>query len=157
MKTSFIHAAKTALFLLLLTGLFAACSSSTGADDDDEQEPVAIRVKLNNQTVLEKNNETQTTTGSLSLTNGTSTTFTVLFVDDLGAEFTPVPLDEHSIVLSGGASVVTFSNVNSDSAPFSFEVTAQNTGNATFQIVMNHVGAPEFTATDLPIVVTDPN
>lgn len=155
MKTSFIHAAKTALFLLLVSGLFVSCDNSTGSEDE-EQEPIAIRVKQNNQTVLEKNNETNTTTGTLSLTNGTTTSFTVLFVDEAGAEFTPDP-EEHSIVLSGGSSVVTFANVNSDTAPFSFDAQATSVGQATFQIAMNHVGTAEFTATNLPVVVNSAN
>ena len=155
MKTSFIHAAKTALLLLLVTGLFTACSNSTSSEEE-EQEPVAIRLKLDNQTVLERNNETSTTTGSLTLTNGSTSTFTVLFVDESGTEFTLDP-EEHSIVVSGGSSVVTFTNINSDTAPFSFDATATSEGQATFQIVMNHVGAPEFTASNLPVVVNSAN
>ncbi len=156
MKNSLIHAAKSALFLLLVTGLFAACSNSTSSEEEEEQEPIAIRVKQNGQTVVERNNETNTTTGTLTVNQGTTTSFTVLFVDENGVEFTPEP-DEHSIDVSSTSPIIIFSNVNSESAPFGFDVQAQDTGAATFQIVMNHVGSPEFTASGLPLEVTSSN
>lgn len=155
MKNSFIYAAKTALYLFLLTGLFAACSNSTGSEEE-EQEPVAIRVKLDGQTVVERNNETSTTTGTLTLTAGSTSTFTVLFVDETGAEFTPDP-EEHSILVSSSSGIVTFANVNSETAPFSFNAQANEVGTTTFQIVMNHVGAPEFTAAGLPLEISASN
>lgn len=151
MKTSFIHAAKTALFLLLVTGLFTACDNSTGSEEE-EQEPVGYRVKLNNQTVIEET-ASSPRTGTLSVTQGTTTTFTVVFIDEEGAEFTPEP-EEHSITLTSQSGIVTFTNINSDTAPFSFDVVAQDTGTGTFELNMLHEGAAEFTRLGIPVEVT---
>jgi hypothetical protein len=154
MKNSFTHAAKTALYLLLITGLFAACSNSTGSDDH-EQEPVGIRIKSNGQGVLEyiAHPSNSTTTGSLSVTNGSTNSFTVVFLDEDLDEFTPEP-DEHSITFSGAGNIAVFGNINSDSAPFSFDVTGTAEGSSTFKLTMNHQGAAEFVTVDLPISVT---
>lgn len=157
MKNSFIHAAKTALYLLLISGLFIACDNSTGSDHDDdhEEEPIGIRIKSGGQTILEylANQTNNTVTGSLSVSNGSTSSFTVVFIAEDLDEFTPEP-DEHSITISGATTIATFGNINSDSAPFSFDVTGTAEGSSTFRLTMNHQGAAEFVTVDLPISVT---
>lgn len=154
MKTSFIYAAKAALYLLLLTGIFAACSNSTSSEE--EQEAVGLRVKQNSQTVLEQN-ASGDVTGSLSVASQTSTTFTVFFVDEDGAEFTPEPIEEHTITFSPASAIISITNVNHDSAPFSFDLEAQDVGNTTFTVTLNHQGAAEFVTSAFSVEVTGSN
>lgn len=157
MKNSFFYAAKTAVYLLLISGMFISCDNSTGSDHDDdhEQEPIGVRIKSNGQGVLEyiAHQSNSTTTGSLSVTNGNTNSYTVVFLDEDLDEFTPEP-DEHTITFSGATSIATFGNINSDTAPFSFDVTGTAEGSSTFRLTMNHQGAAEFVTVDLPISVT---
>jgi len=155
MKNSLIHAAKSALFLLLVTGLFAACSNSTGSDHDDEQEPIGFKIKQNGLVVIAEPT-TSSKTDSLTVSEGSTTTFTVVFIDEDGDEFTPDP-DEHSITLETQSSIISFININSDVAPFSFDVVAQSVGTGTFDLKMLHEGAAEFTRPGLPFEVTSSN
>ena len=152
-KLSFLNATKTLSLILFSTLIFISCDNSTGHDDDQEQEPVGLRVKLNGQTVSERT-ATGTTTGNLTLTVGNSSSFTVLFVDEDGDEFTP-EVEEHSIVVTASGTQFTVASVNSDSAPFGFSLTGVTSGNSTVSITMNHEGAPEFGPILLPVVVED--
>jgi len=155
MKNSFIYAAKTALYFLLITGMFAACSNSTSSEEEEEQEPIGIRIKSSNQTVLEyiANPTNTTTTGTISVASNSTTSFTVLFLDEELNEFTPDPA-EHSIVFSGATNIATFSNISADSSPFSFDVSGISAGTSNFVVTMNHQGAPEFVTIELPISIT---
>jgi len=152
-KLSFLNAAKTLSLILFCSLMFISCDNSTGHDDDSEQEPFGLRVKLNGQTVSERT-ASGSTTGNLTLTVGNSSSFTVLFVDEDGEEFTP-EVEEHSIVVIASGSQFTVASINSDSAPFGFSLTGVTSGNSTVSITMNHEGAPEFGPILLPVVVAD--
>lgn len=154
MKNSFYYAAKSALLFTFILLFVASCSTDSGDDHHDEEEPVGLRVKLNGNVVVEQD-ANQTITGTVSLTAGASASFTVLFISEDGDEFTP-EVDEHSITVVSASTDFTVSNVNSDSAPFGFDLTASANAadNSTFTITMNHEGAPEFVSLALPIAVT---
>ena len=150
MKKSFIYAAKSALCVILLTGIFNACSNSTSSEE--EQEPIGLNAKLNGQTVVNQLNNT--VQGSIQITEGQTISLTVLFVDEDGVEFTPDP-DEHSILVESNTSIISSSNISSDEVPFSFDLSASGNGQGnSIVITMNHEGAPEFVSRDLPVVVS---
>lgn len=153
MKNSFYYAAKSALLFSFILLFVASCSTDSD-DHHDEEEPVGLRVKLNGTTVVEQD-ANQTITGTISLTAGASASFTVLFISEDGDEFTP-EVDEHSITVVSGSTDFTVSNVNSDSAPFGFDLaaSANATDNSTITITMNHEGAPEFVSQALPVTVS---
>lgn len=156
MKKSFIYAAKAALYTILLTGLFAACSNSTSSDDHGhEEEPVGFRIKQNNQTVVEQT-ATGPISGQISITAGSSSTFTVLFVSEDGDEFTP-DVDEHSITVTSDDTIFSITNINVDTAPFSFTISGNDEGTGSFDLNMLHEGAAEFTRLDIPVEVTAAN
>ncbi|MFY0684908.1 MAG: hypothetical protein JXR20_10185 [Balneola sp.] len=156
MKKSFIYAAKAALYAIILTGTFAACSNSTSSDDHEhEEEPVGFRIKQNNQTIVEQT-ATQPITGTISVTARSSSTFTVLFVSEDGDEFTP-DVDEHSITVTTEDTIFSITNINSSTAPFSFTITGNDEGTGSFDLKMLHEGAAEFTRLDIPVEVTAAN
>ncbi|MEP1152112.1 MAG: hypothetical protein ABJH08_10335 [Balneola sp.] len=89
MKKSFIYAAKAALYAIILTGTFAACSNSTSSEEDHHSDPEGIRLKMNGQTVVEQLPGGDIT-GEFELEPGQETSLiTIYFLDDDGDEFQP--------------------------------------------------------------------
>ena len=147
----YIQTSRMALLLILITGLSVSCDNSTGNGEEEEHEPIGLKVKQGSTTVVEQN--FNSVTGSISLTLQNTTSFTVVFVDEDGDEFTP-DVEEHSIGVTSAGILITVSNVNSDSAPFSFDLTATDSGNSSITITMLHEGASEFVSQALPIQAT---
>ncbi len=136
------------LILILSVSLLNCDNSTSGEDHDHEEEPVGLRVKQSGQTVVEQN--VTGVTGSINLTLQNISSFTVVFLSEDGDEFTP-DVEEHSIEVVSSGIAVSVSNVNSDSAPFSFDLTATDTGSSSITITMLHEGASEFVSQSLPV------
>ncbi len=144
MKTSFIHAAKTALFLLLVTGLFAACDNSTSADDDDHhEEPAGFVLKMNGQDVV-----TQLPGGDVSgefeLEPGEETALiTIFFLAEDGDEFQP---DEPEFSLGAefeDAGIAEFEQHEED-GKWSFHIHAEAEGITDMTLMLMHNGHSDF-------------
>ena len=139
------------LLILLLSVTLITCDNSTGDDHDHEEEPIGLRVKQGTTVVVEQN--LTNVTGTISLTAQNTSSFTVVFISEDGDEFTP-EVEEHSIEVIPAAAFVTAANVNSDSAPFSFDLTASEAGTTSITIRMLHEGAAEFVSLALPVQVS---
>jgi hypothetical protein len=162
MKKSFIYAAKVALYSILLTGIFAACSNSTSSDDHEE-EPVGLRVYTAsstgtpNQLVVEQsyNSNTQSTeiTGNFSITDQPHN-FTVVFLDEDGDEFVP-DLSEHDITVTAtensGNIEIARPNITVQNLDFSLRGISESS--AKIRIALTHLGGVEFTSSDLDVVI----
>ena len=151
-KFSFIYVAKATLLILLTVGFIASCSNSTENEEDPEQEPVGLIVKQNGQTVIGQN-ASGITDGPIELTVGVSTTFTIVFVDEDGEEFTPEP-EEHGISVDKTPATLAVENIMSDSEPFSFDLTASAEGSGSITITLTHEGASEFVSNALSVNVS---
>ncbi|XWN35858.1 MAG: hypothetical protein ROO71_07805 [Balneola sp.] len=143
MKNSFIHAAKTALYLLLVTGLFAACSNSTGSDDDDHSDPEGFRLKLNGQTVVEQLPDA-TVTGGFELEPGQETALiTIFFLDHDGDEFQP---DEPEFSLGAefeDEGIAEFEQ-HAEDGKWSFHIHAEAEGITEMTLMLMHNGHSDF-------------
>jgi hypothetical protein len=144
MKNSFIQAAKTALYLLLVTGLFAACSNSTGSDDEEEHsEPAGFVLKMNGADVV-----TQlpggTVTGEFELEPGDETALiTIFFYDEDGDEFQP---DEPEYSLGAefeDAGIAEFEQ-HAEDGKWSFHIHAEAEGITDMTLMLMHNGHSDF-------------
>lgn len=149
MKKSFIHAAKYAAMFAITLSLFVGCNNSTSAEE--EQEPVGIRVKLNNALVAEQL-ANGTVQGTINITQSQSNTYQVLFVDDAGEEFTP-ELEEHSLEAVSSNANVSVTAVNFSQAPFTVSLTGSAHGSAELTLTMLHVGEAEFISRPITVNV----
>jgi|GEM_PF-623774 hypothetical protein len=163
MKNSFFYAAKTAVYLLLISGLFIACDNSTDSDhdDDQEQEPVGLRIKsfeneTVGQTVIELSDGA--VTGKISIEVDSTKQYVVIFLDEEGTEF-QVDGREHSINFgqtNTNASIEIFQSTEF-AFPSPFRVTGNSVGNAELKLTLFHEDAPELVSPGLPIEVTSSN
>ncbi len=155
MKKSFIQAAKTALYLLLVTGMFAACSNSTGSDDDDHQDPEGFRLKLNGQTVVEQL-PNGTLTGEFEMTPGEETALiTIFFLDDDGDEFQP---DEPEFSLGAvfdPTGIAEFEQHAADGT-WGFHIHAESEGITNLTLQLMHNGHSDFDTQEIHVHVEAP-
>lgn len=161
MKKSFIYVAKAALYTILLTGIFAACSNSTSSEE--EQEPVGIRVytalemgnpdELVVEQSISSNSQGYVVTGNFSITEQKEN-YTVLFLDEAGNEFVP-DLAEHSITITatenGGNIEISRPLVTVQNLDFSLKGLSESS--AKIQITLTHQGGVEFISSDLDVVI----
>ena len=147
MKNSFFYAAKTAVYLLLISGLFIACDNSTDSDHDDDQEQEPV-VELSDGAV----------TGKISIEVDSTKQYVVIFLDEEGTEF-QVDGREHSINFgqtNTNASIEIFQSTEF-AFPSPFRVTGNSVGNAELKLTLFHEDAPELVSPGLPIEVTSSN
>jgi len=145
MKTSFIHAAKTALFLLLVTGLFAACDNSTSADDDDDHsEPAGFVLKMNGQNVVTQMPGETTVTGDFELEPGEETPLiTIFFLDDEGDEFQPDE-PENSLGAEFEDEGIAEFEQHEEDGKWSFHIHAEAEGITDMTLMLMHNGHSDF-------------
>ena len=143
MKNSLIHAAKSALLLLLVTGLFAACSNSTSSDEDEHNEPEGFRLKMNGQTVVEQLPDGNVT-GEFELEPGEETTLiTIFFIDHDGDEFQP---DEPEYSLGAefeDAGIAEFEQ-HAEDGKWSFHIHGEAEGITEMTLMLMHNGHSDF-------------
>lgn len=156
MKNSFIHAAKTALFLLLITGLFAACSNSTSSEDDDHSEPAGFVLKLNGQNVVTQSPGSTTVTGEFELETGEETALiTIFFLDEDGDEFQP---DEPEFSLGAefeDEGIAEFEQHEED-GKWKFHIHAEAEGITEMTLMLMHNGHSDFETQEIHVHVEAP-
>lgn len=144
MRKSFTYAAKTALYVLLLTGLFAACSNSTSSDDDDHHsEPAGFVLKLNGQNVVTQLPE-GTVTGEFELEPGDETALiTIFFLDEDGDEFQPDE-PEYSLNAEFEDEGIAEFEQHAEDGKWSFHIHAEAEGITEMTLMLMHNGHSDF-------------
>lgn len=160
MKKSFIYAAKSALYILLISGLFVACDNSTGSDDH-EQEPVGLRIKsfeneIVGDTIIELS--AGSVTGNITIEIDSTKQYVVIFLDEDGTEF-QVDGAEHSINFGQTNAIASIEIFQSSefAFPTPFRVTGNSEGTTDLTVTLFHEGAAELVSPGLPIEVTSSN
>lgn len=152
MKTSFIHAAKTALFLLVVTGLFAACSNSTSSEDDEHSEPAGFVLKMNGQNVVTQS-PGGTLTGEFELEVGEETPLiTIFFLDEDGDEFQPDE-PENSLGAEFEDDGIAEFEQHAEDGKWSFHIHAEAEGITDLTLMLMHNGHSDFDTQEIHVHV----
>ena len=151
MKNSFTHAAKTALYLLLITGLFAACSNSTGSEEE-HNEPEGFRLKMNGQTVVEQLPDADLT-GEFELEPGEETALiTIFFIDHDGDEFQPDE-PEYSLGAEFEEDGIAEFEQHAEDGKWSFHIHAESEGITDLTLMLMHNGHSDFDTQEIHVHV----
>ena len=152
MKKSFIYSAKTALTLLLVTGLFISCDNSTGDDHDDHSEPAGFVLKMNGADII-----TQlpggTLTGEFELEPGEETALiTIFFLDEDGDEFQPDE-PEYSLGAEFEDEGIAEFEQHAEDGKWSFHIHAEAEGITDMVLMLMHNGHSDFNSQDIHVHV----
>ncbi len=161
MKKSFIYSAKTALTLLLVTGLFISCDNATGDDhDDDHAEPAGFVLKMNGADVI-----TQlpggNVTGEFELEPGEETPLiTIYFLAEDGDEFQPDE-PEFSLAAEFETDGIAEFEQHEEDGKWSFHIHAEAEGITDMTLMLMHNGHSDFNTQGIHVHVeaasTQPN
>ena len=133
--------------LAALTLGLGACTDSTGLDEHGE-EVHAMKITLANGTSVTVS-ETGAVTGTLTISAGPATTFTVTFLDDAGAVVTDLPAAEYQASVSPNA-CITFARTGA----FTGTLQGATAGTVTVRFGLFHVPESHDDFGPFPVPVT---
>ncbi|MFN1833632.1 hypothetical protein AB2B38_000100 [Balneola sp. MJW-20] len=141
-------------FVLIAFSSLTACDNATSAEDEEE-EPVGLRIKAGDVTIIEQLPGAQSVTGTLTINQGASDIYTVALLGETGSEIFLDP-EEHGLTFDiTDGNIVSINQEPGLDQTYIFTLNGLAQGNTSITVNLLHEGAAEFVSQSIPVEVTN--